>query len=155
MWFVPLILLYLLSFYRDNGLLRTPVCVGLHGARTGLQWIYIFFKDFIYERASKRETQAKGEADSMQGAWCGTRFQVTLDGFFLIFYLFMKDTREREREVGSMQEARHGTRSQVSKITPWAKGGTKPLSHRGCPCPRRFDPTPSSCRNEGLIPTGV
>ena len=38
--------------------------------------------------------------------------------------------RERERETetqaegeaGSMQEARHGTRSLVSRITPWAKG---------------------------------
>ena len=49
--------------------------------------------------------------------------------------------REREREAetqaegeaGSMQGARRGTRSQVSRITPWAAGGAKPLSHQGCP----------------------
>ena len=32
-----------------------------------------------------------------------------------------------------MQGARRGTRSWVPRITPWAKGGTKPLSHWGCP----------------------
>ena len=56
----------------------------------------------------------------------------------------MKDRereREREREAetqaegeaGSMQGARHGTQSQVSRIRPWTKGGAKPLSHPGCP----------------------
>ena len=51
----------------------------------------------------------------------------------------MRETqREREAETqaegeaGSMQGARLGTRSQVSRITPWAEGGTKPLSHPGC-----------------------
>ena len=51
-------------------------------------------------------------------------------------YLFMRGTkRERGRdtqaegEVGSMQ----GARSRVSRITPWAEGGAKPLSHPGCP----------------------
>ena len=62
--------------------------------------------------------------------------------FFLRFYLFIHERhREREREADtqvegeadSMQGARHGTRSQVSRITPWAEGGTKPLSHQGCP----------------------
>ena len=37
-----------------------------------------------------------------------------------------------------MQEARHGTRSQVSRITPQAAGGTKPLHHRGCPLQLHF-----------------
>ena len=32
-----------------------------------------------------------------------------------------------------MQAARHGTRSRVSRIRPWAKGGPKPLSRPGCP----------------------
>ena len=32
-----------------------------------------------------------------------------------------------------MQGARCGTRSPVSRITPWAEGGAKPLSHPGCP----------------------
>ena len=46
----------------------------------------------------------------------------------------MRDTEtETEGEAGSMQGARCGTRSQVSRIMPWAEGGTKPLSHPGCP----------------------
>ena len=50
----------------------------------------------------------------------------------------MKDTytereAQAEGEAGSMQGARRGTRSRVSRITPWAEGGAKPLSHRGCP----------------------
>ena len=60
--------------------------------------------------------------------------------FFLRFiYLFIQRERERERqrqaegEAGSMQESRRGTRSWVSRIAPWAAGGTKPLRHRGCP----------------------
>ena len=50
--------------------------------------------------------------------------------------------REREREMqaegeaGSMQGAQRGTRSRVSRITPWAEGGAKPLSHQGCPLVR-------------------
>ena len=61
--------------------------------------------------------------------------------FFLDFiYLFMRDTeREREAETqaegeaGSMQGARCRTRSWVSRITPWAEGSAKLLSHPGCP----------------------
>ena len=41
--------------------------------------------------------------------------------------------RETEREAGSMQGARCGTRSRVSRIVPWAEGSTKPLSPPGCP----------------------
>ena len=50
----------------------------------------------------------------------------------------MRDT-EREAETqaegkaGSLQGARHGTRSQDPRITPWAEGGAKPLSHPACP----------------------
>ena len=40
---------------------------------------------------------------------------------------------QAEGEAGSMQGARCGTQSQVSRIMPWAEGGAKPLSHRGCP----------------------
>ena len=62
--------------------------------------------------------------------------------------------RERERkrgaetqaegEAGPMQGAQHGTLSQVPRITPWAEGGAKPLSHRsalstGCPCACVFE----------------
>ena len=32
-----------------------------------------------------------------------------------------------------MQGVQRGTRSWVSRIMPWAEGGTKPLSHQGCP----------------------
>ena len=49
--------------------------------------------------------------------------------------------REREREAetqaegeaGSMQGARRRTRSQDSRIMPWAEGSAKPLRHPGCP----------------------
>ena len=40
---------------------------------------------------------------------------------------------QAEAEAGSMQGGRHGTLSKVSRIRPWAAGGTKPLSHPGCP----------------------
>ena len=45
---------------------------------------------------------------------------------------------QAEGEAGSMQGARRGTRSRVSTITPWAEGGSKPLSHQGCPKPNPF-----------------
>ena len=47
-----------------------------------------------------------------------------LFSFFLNFiYLFMRDTEreaetEAEREAGSMKEARRGTRSQNSRVSP-------------------------------------
>ena len=58
---------------------------------------------------------------------------------FLRFYLFIHERhRERERkadtqaegEAGSTQGAQCGTRSWVSRITPWTEGL---LSHPGCP----------------------
>ena len=51
----------------------------------------------------------------------------------------MRDTeierqRHRQREKPAPSRgARHGTRSGVSRITPWTQGGAKPLSHLGCP----------------------
>ena len=56
----------------------------------------------------------------------------------------MRDThtdrgREAEGEAGSMQGARQGTRSRVSRITPWAEGSAKRLSHSGCPNLPIFD----------------
>ena len=47
----------------------------------------------------------------------------------------MRDTQreaetQAEGEAGPMQGAWHGTRSQVSRIMPWAGGGAKPLSPR-------------------------
>ena len=45
----------------------------------------------------------------------------------------MRETEaQAEGETGSMQGARHETRSQVSRITLWAEGSAKPLSHLGC-----------------------
>ena len=49
--------------------------------------------------------------------------------------------RERERaaetqaegEAGSMQGDRRESRSPISRISPWAEGGAKPLGHPGCP----------------------
>ena len=41
--------------------------------------------------------------------------------------------RKEEGETGSMQGGRCGTRSWVSRITLWAEGDAKPLSHLGCP----------------------
>ena len=68
--------------------------------------------------------------------------------FFKGFYLFIyswETWRERKREreaesqaegeAGSMQGARRDTQSRVSRITPWAEGGAKPLRHQGCPRP--------------------
>ena len=50
----------------------------------------------------------------------------------------MRDTEreaetQAEGEAGSMQGAQRGTQFWVSRITPWAEGGAKPLSHQGCP----------------------
>ena len=68
--------------------------------------------------------------------------------FFKILFIHERDTErdERERgrdtaegEAGSMPGARRGTTSQVSRITPWAEGGAKPLSHLGCPETSVFD----------------
>ena len=57
--------------------------------------------------------------------------------YLLKFYLFIHRDTEREAETqaegeaGSMQRARHGTRSRVSRITPWAAGGAKLLRTTG------------------------
>ena len=54
--------------------------------------------------------------------------------FFLRFYLFIHEKhRERGRDTGSIQGTRCGTWSWVSRITPWAEGSSRPLSHPGCP----------------------
>ena len=59
--------------------------------------------------------------------------------FFLRFYLFIherhteKKETQAEGEAGSTQEAQRETWSWVSRIMPQAEGGTKPLSHPGCP----------------------
>ena len=41
--------------------------------------------------------------------------------------------REAETQAGSIQGAQHGTRSWVSRLTPWAEGSAKSLSPQGCP----------------------
>ena len=45
---------------------------------------------------------------------------------------------EAEGEAGSMQGARHGTQSRVSRTTPQAEGGAKPLGHQGCPYLQKY-----------------
>ena len=40
---------------------------------------------------------------------------------------------QAEGEAGSVQEARCGTRSRVSAITPWAGSGAKPAEPPGLP----------------------
>ena len=59
---------------------------------------------------------------------------------FLRFYLFIHEgQRERqtdteaEGEADPMQGPRHGTQSQVSRITPCVEDGAKLLKHPGCP----------------------
>ena len=53
--------------------------------------------------------------------------------FFKILFIYERHRNtSREREAGSTQGARHGTRFRVSRIRPWAKGGAKPLSHPDC-----------------------
>ena len=71
----------------------------------------------------------------MQGLRIESSRKVTFF-FFLRFYLFVHERHreseaetQAEREAGSTQGAQYGTRSWVSRITPWAEGGTKPLSH--------------------------
>ena len=68
--------------------------------------------------------------------------------FFFKFYLFIHERhgkrkkqrhrqseKQAEREAGSMQGAHC---FQVSRITPWAEGCAKPLSHPGCPSQLNF-----------------
>ena len=50
-----------------------------------------------------------------------------------------------------MQGARRGTRSRVSRITPWAEGGAKVLSHPGCP---NYHLQPKFCFPEAGFPGG-
>ena len=51
----------------------------------------------------------------------------------------MRDTqREKDRDTGRGRSRLHAgslmwDSIQVSRITPWVEGGTKPLSHQGCP----------------------
>ena len=58
---------------------------------------------------------------------------------FLKDFIYSRENREREAETqaeggaGSMEGAWRGTQFRVSRITPWAKGSAKLLSHQGCP----------------------
>ena len=58
---------------------------------------------------------------------------VSKQGFCFLFIHERHTQREAETqaegEAGSMQGARCGTWSWVSRIMPWAEGGAKPLSH--------------------------
>ena len=58
--------------------------------------------------------------------------------FFKILFIYYERHTQREAETqaqgeaGSMQGARRGTQSQVSRISHWAEDSAKPLSHQGC-----------------------
>ena len=58
---------------------------------------------------------------------------------YLFIYFFIYDShreRERGRDTGRGRSRLHtGSQMQdlISRIMPWAKGGTKQLSHLGCP----------------------
>ena len=110
-------------------------------------WMVDVLSSWSYEFPSTQAMYPK-----MTYFWVSLIEQVTLFGntpfrmvsaqwsFFLNFYLFNHE-RQREREaekqaegeVGSIQGARRGTQSRISRIMPWAKGWTKPLSHPGHP----------------------
>ena len=65
------------------------------GVESGEESLFIFFKDFIYSFIeTEREREREREAET-----------------------------QAEGEAGSMQGALHGTRSQDSRITPWAESG--------------------------------
>ena len=82
----------------------------------------------------------------MRKPWFWRNEACTIFFFFtiLFIYLFMRDT-EREAEggeAGSMQEARRGTRSRESRITPWAKGRRPTTEPPRDPGGVAFDTTP-------------
>ena len=65
-----------------------------------------------------------------------------LKTFLKILFIYSWETQrewqwevetQAEGEVGSMQGARHGTQSWVSRTTTWTEASAKPLSHPGCP----------------------
>ena len=70
-----------------------------------------------------------------------TFFICNLFAIFVLFIFIKMLLRDTEREAetqaegtaGSMQGARRRTRSEVSRIMPWAEGSAKQLSHLGCP----------------------
>ena len=69
----------------------------------------------------------------------GDKDKLGRENLFLFkkFYLFIHERqretdRQAEGEADSMQGARCGTPSRVSRITSWAEGGAKLLSHPGC-----------------------
>ena len=56
--------------------------------------------------------------------------------FFKILFIYSREREaetQAEGEAGSTQGAQCGTRSQVSRIRPWAEGKAQSLSHPGCP----------------------
>ena len=62
--------------------------------------------------------------------------EAVMESFFFFAILFIHEREaetQAEGEAGSMQGAHGETRPRISRITPWAEGGAKPLSHRGHP----------------------
>ena len=84
-----------------------------------------------------KQYQLMGSTDTMVIILPALSLLVSPSFFFFkdFIYLFMRDAEgerqaetQAEGEAGSMQGARHGTRSWDPRVTPWAEGGTKPLS---------------------------
>ena len=113
-----------------------------------VSWMVDVLSSWSYEFPSTQAMYPK-----MTYYWVPLIEQVTLFGntpfrmvsaqwsFFFLIFCFQSWETEREREAekqaeaeaGSMQGARRGTWSQISRIMPWAEGCTKPLSHPGHP----------------------
>ena len=123
---------------------------------------HLFFEDFIYSWETQRERQRHRQREkqapcrepdvgldpgfpgscpglkAVLNCWA-TRAALQYHLFFEDFIYSWDTQRKREAETqaegeaGSMQGARHGTRSWVSRIRPWAEGRAKLLSHPGCP----------------------
>ena len=71
--------------------------------------------------------------------WDSQALQQLFFGFSNILFIYSWEIqKERGRDIGRGRSRLHsgawcGTQSQVSRITPWAKAGTEPLSHPGIP----------------------
>ena len=83
-----------------------------------------FLKEFLYVRV---DLQAPGVGLGLPSA---------LSKVLLFFFFFKDFMRQREKQAPRREPnlgLDPGSRSRVSRITPSAEGGIKPLSHRGCP----------------------
>ena len=79
-------------------------------------------------------TESRKGKSSIQSTW--ERFSLFIVFVFKILFIYSWETqreREAETQASSMQGDWCGTRSEVSRIRPWAEGDAKALSYPGCP----------------------